>query len=219
MAKRRDGVRWGRLAIVLFTLAIINVPYALHEWDLHRAATSGTEVTATVVGLQPAGDDEDVSYRLPREVDPGQKLRIVRVHRDVALQAQQTKQLEMKVLDGHPSAVHVDGQVRSWAGLVLVVVADLIVGLMLLLSWRLGGRLRRPTLVAVAVEDVARGDEGSVLDKQDDGTYLINGEVAECGPSSVRLSLRDRDVEINLRDHINPVQIGQWAQVRAQLVG
>lgn len=219
MARQGSGVRWGRVVLVLFTLAIINLPYALHEWQLHRAATSGTEVTATVVGVQGAGDGTDVSFRLPRAVDPDQKVRTVKVHVDVAVRAQHTGRLEVKVLAGHPSSFHVDGQVRSWAGLVLVIVADLVVGAMLLLSWRLGGRIRRPTLVGVAVEDVVRCDEGSVLDKQEDGTYVINGEVAEAGPSSVRLTLRDRDVEINLRDHLNPVEIGQWARVRAQLVG
>lgn len=219
MGKRPDGVRWGRLAFVVFTLAIINVPFALHEWQLHRASTSGTEVTATVVGVQRVGDDADVSFRLPRAVDPDQKVRVVKVHRHVALKASQTKQLELKVLDGHPAAFHAQGQVRSWAGLVLVIVADLVVALMLVLSWRLGGRLRRPTLVGVAVEDVARGDEGSVLDKQEDGTYVIVGEVADSGPQSLRLTLRDRDVEINLRDHSSSVEVGQWARVRAQLVG
>lgn len=219
MARQRDGVRWGRLAIIVLTLAIINVPYAVHEWQVHRAATSGTTVTATVVGVGRAGEDADVSFRLPRSVDPDQKVRLVKVHEDAARQAARTRTLEVEVLDGNLSAYHVDGQVESKAGLVLVVVADLIVLIMLLLSWRLGGRLRRPTLVAVAVEDVAPGAEESVLDKQEDGTYVINGEVAEAGPSTLRLTLRDRDVEVNLRDHANPVGIGAWARVRAQLVG
>jgi hypothetical protein len=58
-----------------------------------------------------------------------------------------------------------------------------------------------------------------VLDKQEDGTYVIVGEVADSGPQSLRLTLRDRDVEINLRDHSSSVEVGQWARVRAQLVG
>jgi hypothetical protein len=91
--------------------------------------------------------------------------------------------------------------------------------LMILLSWRLGGRIRRPTLVGIAVEDVQDGEDGSILDKQPDGTYVINGEVASTGPSSLVLTLRDRDVEIHLRDHENPVAVGARARVRAQLVG
>jgi hypothetical protein len=90
---------------------------------------------------------------------------------------------------------------------------------MVLLSWRLGGRLRRPPLEAVAVADVENGDEGSLLDKQEDGTYLINGEVAETRSESLVLRLRDRDVTVHLRDHHNPLSVGDRAQVRALLVG
>jgi hypothetical protein len=143
----------------------------------------------------------------------------VRVERSVADKAARTGTIEVRVLDGNPDAFHVDGQVRGWGGLVLTLVADALVLLMILLAWRLGGRIRRPTLVGIAVEDVRDGDDGSLLDKQEDGTYLINGEVASTGPSSLVLTLRDRDVEIHLRDHENPVAVGERAQVRAQLVG
>lgn len=219
MGQRRDGVRWGRVILVVVVLAIINVPFALHEWQQHRAKTDGVPVTATVVGVTPSGDDAVVAFRLPKSVDEEQPVRTVKVNGDVGQQAAQTKQLEVRVLEGHPNSLHVDGQVRSWGGLIITVVADLLVVAMLLLSWRLGGRIRRPTLVGIAVEDVASGSQGSVLDKQEDGTYLINGEVAETGPASLVLTLRDRNVEINLRDHQNPIAVGEWARVRAQLVG
>lgn len=219
MSRGRDGIRWSRIILVTFVLVVINVPYALHEWQLHRVATSGEQVTATVVGVQPAGSVSDVAFRLPPSVDEEQKVHTVRVHNDVAQEAAQTKELEVRVLAGHPDVVHVDGQVRSWGGLILTLVADALVVAMLLLSWRLGGRLRRPMLVGVAVEDVQDGEEGSLLDKQDDGTYIINGEVSRAGPTSLVLSLRDREVEIHLRDHDNPIQVGRRARVRAQLVG
>jgi hypothetical protein len=212
-------VRWGRVILIAVVLAVINVPYALHVWQLHRAATDGVPVTATVVGVTSDGDDMDVAFRLPEDVDPEQKVRTVRVHRDVGLEAARTKELDMRVLEGHPDVFHVEGQVRSWAGLILTLVADGLVALMLILAWRLGGRLRRPTLVGVAVEDVQGGAEGSLLDKQDDGTYVINGEVTRTGPTSLVLTLRDREVEIHLRDHENPIAVGQRARVRAQLVG
>jgi hypothetical protein len=219
VAQRREGVQWGRRILIAFVLLVINVPYALHEWDLHRAATDGVRVTATVVGVDPAGDDAVVSFRLPQSVDDQQTLRRVKVNRTVGLDAQRTKQLEVRVLKGNPAVFHADGQVRSNAGLVLVLVADALVVGMLLLSWRLGGRIRRPTLDGVAHEDVRGGEEGSVLDKQDDGTYLVNGEVAQTGPSSLVLTLRDRDVEIHLRDHENPIAVGGRASVRVHMVG
>jgi hypothetical protein len=219
MRKGRDGVRWGRIILVGFALVVINVPYGLHEWALHRAATDGVPVTATVVGVTEAGSDANVAFRLPKSVDDEQKVRTVKVHGDVAARAERTRELDVRVLDGNPDAVHVDGQVRSWAGLFLILTADALVVLMLVLSWRLGGRLRRPTLVGVAVEDVQNGQEGSLLDKQDDGTYLINGEVTSTGPSSFVVTLRDREVQIHLRDHENPIAVGEQARVRAQLVG
>jgi hypothetical protein len=219
MSRRRDGIRWGRIILVVVALLVINVPYGLHEWQLHRVATSGEKVTATVVGVGQAGDDSDVAFRLPSSVDDQQTVRTAKVDRAVGLQAARTKQIQVRVLEGHPAVFHIDGQVRSNGALIAILVADALVALMLLLAWRLGGRIRRPTLVGVAVEDVRSGGEGSLLDKQDDGTYVINGEVARTGPSSVLLSLRDRDVEIHLRDHENPIAVGERAQVRAQLVG
>jgi hypothetical protein len=219
MGTGRDGIRWGRVVLVVLALVVINVPYGLYEWQQHRVRTSGTEVTATVVGADRTGDDVALAFRLPVSVDGEQKVRTVRVRRDVGLEAVRTRQVQVRVLDGEPDVYHVDGQVRSWSGLLLTSVADALVGLMILLSWRLGGRLRRPTLVGIAVEDVQSGEDGSLLDKQDDGTYLINGEVARTGPSSLVLTLRDRDVEIHLREHENPIAVGERACVRAQLVG
>jgi hypothetical protein len=219
MAQRRDGVRWGRAIVVVFVLLVINVPFAWHEYTLHRAETDGMRVTATVVDVSVTGDRAQVAFRLPAQADPERTLRTVEVDRSHGKEAARTKQLEVRVLKGHPSAFHVAGQVRSASPLVITLVADALVALMLALSWRLGGRIRRPTLIGVAVEDVRTGVEGSLLDKQDDGTYLINGEVAQAGPSSLVLSLRDRDVEIHLRDHDNPIAVGERATVRAQLVG
>ena len=94
-----------------------------------------------------------------------------------------------------------EGQKRGDASTIVTVVADLLVLLMILLAWRLGGRLRRPALVAVALGDVEDGEDGSLLDKQEDGTYLINGEIAEAGADSLVLTLRDRDVTVHLRGH------------------
>jgi hypothetical protein len=215
----RDGVRWGRAALVVFVLVVINVPYVLHESSLHRVATSGERVTATVVDVSRVGNDANVSVRLPARVDPKQPVRTAKVDGDDARVAERTGRIGARVLHGHPSVFHLDGQLRSNSALVITLVADALVAVMLLLSWRLGGRIRRPALIGVAVEDVSSGEEGSLLDKQDDGTYLINGEVTGTGPSSLVLALGDRDVEIHLRDHQNPIAVGERARVRAQLVG
>jgi len=219
MRKERDGIRWSRTLLVVAVLLIINVPYVLYQLRLHQVATNGQQVTATVVGVGQPGDVVDVAFKLPASVDDKQTVRTVRVDGAVAEQARRTHELAVRVQEGNPGLYHVDGQVRSWGGLILVVVADALVVVMLLIAGRCGGRLRRPKLVGIAVEDVRNGEAGSLLDKQDDGTYLINGEVVSTGPSSLVLNLRDRDVEIHLRDHENPIEVGQRARVRAQLVG
>jgi hypothetical protein len=90
---------------------------------------------------------------------------------------------------------------------------------MIVLMWRLGGRIRRPALVAVALGDVEGGEEGSLLDKQADGTYVINGEVTEALGDSLVLALRERDVTVHLRGHVNPIDVGERAKVHAHLVG
>ncbi|MBO0845939.1 MAG: hypothetical protein J2P22_11030 [Nocardioides sp.] len=218
MGERR-GWNWRRVLLVVVVLVVVNLPYLLHVWQVHRAQTSGVQVTATVVGITPSGDNAVVAFRLPKSVDPAQELRTVEVDGSVGAQAARTRELEVSVLSGNPGVFHVDGQVRSWSGLIVTLVADLLIITVLLLLWRLGGRIRRPALEAVAIGDVETGAEGSVLDKQDDGTYVINGEVAEAGEHSLVLRLRDRDVTIHLHDHRNPLSVGDRAQVRAQLVG
>jgi hypothetical protein len=219
MSKGRDGVRWSRVVLVLLALLVINVPYGLYEWQQHRVRTDGDRVTATVLAVHDRGDQADLTFRFPAGLHDDQDARSVRVDRAVADQAERSGQIEVRVLDQNPDVYHVDGQVHGWGGLILTAVADALVLLMVLLSWRLGGRIRRPTLVGIAVEDVRDGEDGSLLDKQVDGTYVINGEVASTGPSSLVLTLRDRDVEIHLRDHENTVAVGEQARVRAQLVG
>jgi hypothetical protein len=213
------GKTWRRVLLVVVALVVVNVPYLLHVWQVHRAQSEGVHVTATVTGVGISGDDAIVAFRLPKSVDSAQDLRTVKVDRETGAAAASTQRLDVQVLSGNPDVFYVDGQVTSRAGLFLTVGADLLILVLILFSWRLGGRLRRPPLEAVAVADVENGEEGSLLDKQDDGSYLINGEVAEAGEASLVLRLRDRDVTVHLREHHNPLSVGDRAQVRALLVG
>ena len=217
--KGRGGWGKGRILLVVVALLVINVPWLTHEWQLHRAATDGTRVEATVVGLSRDGDKAVVSFRLPTSVDPSHQARTAVIDLTTAEAAAQTRQIGVRVLDGHPSIYRVDGQVRSWGAAAITLTADLLVLLLIALSFRLGGRIRRPGLVAMALDDVRAGEEGSLLDKQEDGTYLINGEVSEVDASSLVLSLRDRNVTVRLEGHTNPVAVGGRARVRASLVG
>jgi hypothetical protein len=217
--KGRRGWGWRRILLVVIALGVVNVPFLLHLYQVHRAQTEGVHVTATVTSVAISGDDAVIAFKLPASVDSQQELRSVKVDRATGAAAARTQQLDVQVLSGHPAVFHVDGQVPSYGSLLITVAADLLIVAMLLLSWRLGGRLRRPALEAVAVGDVEDGEEGSLLDKQDDGTYVINGEVAEARAELLVLRLRDRDVTVHLREHHNPLFVGDRAQVRAHLVG
>ncbi len=216
---KAPGRRARRILIVVLALVVINVPYAVHQWQLHRVGTDGIQVTATVVSSGVAGDDVVLGFRLPASVDPGQEVRTARVDAAAGQAAERAGEVDVRVLEGHPALYELEGQQRGHAATVFTLGADLVVLMLILLSWRLGGRLRRPALVAVALGDVEDGEEGSLLDKQDDGTYLINGEVSEVGADSLVLTLRDRDVTVHLRGHANPVDVGERAQVHAHLVG
>lgn len=212
-------MRWRRILLIAFALALINIPYASHVWQLHRAATDGIQVTATVVGVTTSGGTSLVDFRLPTSVDSQQSVREVKVDEATGAEAGRTHQLDVRILSGHPSVFHVDGQIRSWGGAWVTGSADVLILLMIVLSWRLGGRLRRPALEAVALADVESGEPGSLLDKQSDGTYLINGEITEAGPETLVVTLRDRAVTVHLRGYTNPVAVGESARVRAHLVG
>ena len=58
---------------MVIALVVINVPYVVHQCQLHRVGSDGIQVTATVVSAQQAGDDVVLALRLPASVDPDQK--------------------------------------------------------------------------------------------------------------------------------------------------
>jgi hypothetical protein len=205
--------------LVVAVLLLVNVPYALHQWQLHRVGSDGIHVTATVVSTDHVGDDVLLAFRLPASADPDQVVRTARVDETAGAAAERSGEVDVRVLEGHPAVYQLEGQQRGHGATILTLGADLLILLIVLLAWRLGGRLRRPSLVAVALGDVEDGEEGSLLDKQDDGTYLINGEIAEAGPESMLLTLRDRDVTVHLQGYANPLDVGKRARVHAHLVG
>lgn len=211
------GIR--SLVLVVVALLVINVPFAVHQWQLHRVGSGGLQVSATVVSVEHAGRDALVAFRLPSSVDPGGKVRTARVDSAAGAAAARTGEVEVRVLEGHPAVYSLDGQIRGRGPLYLTLGADLMILVLVLLRWRLGGRMRRPSLVAVALGDVEDGEDGSLLDRQADGSYLINGELARADDGSLLLVLRDRDVTVHLQGHRNPVSVGDRAKVHAQLVG
>ena len=216
---RTPGRRARKILVVVIALVVINLPYAVYQYRLHSIASDGVQVTATVVSASQAGDDVVLGLKFPASVDPDQPVRTARVSASAGAAATRAGEVDVRVLAGHPAVFDLDGQKRGHGSTIITLGADVLVLLLILLMWRLGGRIRRPALVAVALGDVEGGEEGSLLDKQVDGTYVINGEVTEAVGDSLVLALRERDVTVHLRGHANPIDVGAQAKVHAHLVG
>ncbi len=164
---RAPGPRARKILVVVIALLVINLPYVVYQYRIHRVSSDGVQVTATVVSAQQAGDDVVLALRFPASIDPDQRVRSVRVDATAGAAAVQAGEVDVRVLEGHPAVFDLEGQKRSHGSTIVTLGADVLVLVMILLMWRLGGRIRRPALVAVALGDVEDGEEGSLLDKQD----------------------------------------------------
>jgi hypothetical protein len=213
-------MRWRRLLLIVVGLLVINLPWVLNQWQQHRVATSGVVVTGTVVSERPSGGGNGwVDFTFPASIDPSGKVRTAEVDPATYAEAGNTKQVTVRVLSDRPTAYKVQGQRPSHLGTIVTLIGDALVGFLLLLSMRFGGRLRRPALIARAVGDVEGCPPGSALDKQPDGTHVIRGEVKELRGDTVVIDLGDRDVTVHLDGYANPIGEQQPAQVHARLVG
>lgn len=206
--------------LIVVGLVVINLPWVVNQWQQHRVSTSGVEVVGTVTSTRPSsGGNGWVDFTFPSQIDARGKVRTAEVDPATYQAARTTQQVTVRVLADSPSTFHVVGQRPSHLGTVVTVIGDLMVGFLVLLAYRFGGRVRRPPLVARALGDVEGCPPGAALDKQPDGTHVIRGEIKERRVDSILLDLGDRDVTVHLDGHTNPVDDQQPAQVHARLVG
>ena len=218
--RRRRLKVWLLLALVLL---VVNLPVVHSAWLRSQVERDGVDVTAEVIDEREVGDDHFLAFRLPDQV-AGQTLSdddrswTAQVDGSTYDEATRRRTVEVRVLPDRPAAYEVEGQVRSRAGLVVALGVDVLVGLMALLLWRFGSRLR-PRLVLRATGDVERCAPGSLLERDEDDEYLVRGEVAEIDGDEVVLDLGDRQVLVHLDGHRNPVGYQQSAQVRGRMVG
>lgn len=205
-----------RSAFVLLLLAVVvNLPLVHSTWTGAKVERSGEDVTAAVVDHQAP---DWLSFRFAEEVDPDQRTWSVEVDDATYDAAVTTGRLEVRVLDGDPSAHRVDGAVESRVPLVVTAVADAVLLLLVLLVWRFGGRLRS-SLRAIALADVERCKPEILLERLQAEDYLVRGEVLEVGPDRVVIDLGNRTIEVLLDGHRNPVGHQQSAEVRARMIG
>ncbi|MBB6627899.1 hypothetical protein H5V45_11275 [Nocardioides sp. KIGAM211] len=218
--KRRPRIK--PLLLVLLMVVMINLPLVHSSWVNWRVERSGIDVTATVTGggSVPAAEQPEylVSFRFDKDIDPQQTEWNAEVDEATAQRAVDSKEIRVRVLRGQPAAYTAEGEVTHRFGLVATLLADLALLLVLLLFWRFRGTLRAP-LVAVAIGDVTRCAPESLLERVEGDLYLIRGEVSVIEDGRITLDLGDRQVQVQLDGHANPVGYQQPAEVRGRLIG
>lgn len=213
-----DPRRRSRLLMLLMLLVLINLPVAHSTWQRWRVETSGVDTVAEVVRTEQMGDGFWLSFRYPESVDPDRSQWPAEVDRETWEAARETGEIAVRHLPGRPTAYQVEGQERHWAGVITTVIADLVVLLILLMVWRLGGRRRPLPMRMAAIGDVERCPPGALLEQVEGDLYLVRGEVTSLEDDELWLEVDGQDVIVILDGHHNPVGYQQPAQVRARLL-
>ena len=218
----RSWPRVRSVLLVVLLVVMINLPLvrgAVTDWRLDR---SGVDVRARVVAEAVTSPRDDpayfLQYRFDRRTDPDQRDWTSRVDRATYERGLAEREIEVRVLPGHPAAHRAAGEVSSHLGLVLTVVADLLLLGVVLLVRRFRARLR-PQLRGVAMDDVQPGDGGALLERVEGDLYLVRGRVAAIEGDELVLDLTERTVRVHLDGHHSPVATDASAEVRVRLVG
>ncbi len=204
--------RAGRAATVLLLAALVNLPLVHGAWLGHRLDEDGVDGDATVVEVQ----GELVVLRMPAEVDPGESEFPVRLDDDAAADVEEGDRVRVRLLPDDPGTFEAAGQAGQGFIYLLIGFADLVLLGFLLLVLSHAGREPRP-LRLVATSDVERARPGALLEEQDDGSFVVVGEIAAIHDDGIELAVGDRSVRVDLAGHRNPVGYQQPARVRGRL--
>lgn len=211
--------RAANLVLLVVVAAVVNLPLVHGAWTDRQVRQDGVEVTATVVDQDVLRPGDDPTYvvvvALPRDVDPAQvRYRLV-VDQETYEEADRTGSLEAQVLPDRPGAFRVEGQQTGRLALWITLFADLVILVVGLLLWRVGGRQGRARLRLVAVADVERARPGGLIERDGD-LWVVSGEVVAIEAGSVVLDVDGDRVEVDLAGHANPVRHQQPARVRGR---
>jgi hypothetical protein len=217
-----DARRRKKILLLIVVVAFINLPIVHATWIDWRVARSGVDVTAVVTDHEVLDADGEprhwIGFRFPEDVDPDGTQWTAEVEESTYDAAVATEQVEVRVLEGRPSAYEVEGQVRHWAGLITTLVADAVLLAVVLLARRFRRRAVPLPMRMSAVGDLEPSPPGAVLEQLDGTLYLVRGEVAERDDDEVVLEVGAQEVVVILDGHHNPVAPRESAQVRARLV-
>ena len=161
-----------------------------------------------------------LAFEYDKSVDPKQQTWVAQVDRASYERATSTRQVEVRMLPGHPSAYRVDGQVHGKVGLLITLLADLALLGFVLLGRRYGGKRHKTAVRRVAaIEDVTRGPMEPGVEQIEGDLYLVRGEILKQDEHEVWIDAGQDVVIVILDGHANPVGYQQAAQVRGRLVG
>jgi hypothetical protein len=211
----RQRVPSGKGAVLLIALGavVINLPLAHSSYYDWRLGRDGVETSATVVETHGSedGDDHFVRFRLDRELDPAQDEWVAEVDQAAYERAEAAEVIDVRVLPDRPGTYEVDGQQQSALPWVITLVGDLMLLGVVLLYWRARPADTRLRLVATA--DVERCRPGPLLERRDDGSYVVCGDVIAIEDDAIVLDAGEHAVRVELDGHANPVGYQQPARV------
>lgn len=206
--------------LVTCLVLLINLPIVHSTWTQWRVSSAGTDVTLPLADHGVLSPEDDPHFMLgfhyPEVIDPDQTLWTAEVSQDAYDAAVDSGSVEVRVLEDNPAAYQVEGEVRSWFGLLTTLAADAVLLLVGLLLWRFGRRSRPAPLRLAAIADLQRCPPGGVIEQVEGSLYLVRGEVVEMDEHEVVLDAGQREVIVVLDGHTNPVGYQQPAQVRGR---
>jgi hypothetical protein len=203
--------------LVAFAAVVINLPLAHSTYYSWRLDRDGVRTEATVVDTQrvpPEGDDATytVEFRFDRAIDPEQREWFATVDEDTYDEASADRLISVRVLPDRPATYEADGQRQSSLPWVITILGDLTLLGVALLYWR-----NRPAtdldLRLVATADVERCKPKPRLERLEDGSYVVCGDVIAIEDDAIVLEVGEHTVHVDLDGHANPVGYQQPARV------
>ncbi len=216
MVRRLTGRRVVPFVIAL-GVVVINLPMAHMSYYGWRLDRDGVRTEASVVETRrvpPEGNDATyvVGFRFDRHVDPQQEVWFARVDEETYDAARDEERIGVRLLPGRPGTHEADGQQKSALPLIITIVGDVMLLGMALLYWR-----ARPApalrLRLVATADVERCKPKPSIERLDDGSYVVCGEVSGIGDDAIVLDVGEHTVRVELDGYANPVGYQQPARV------
>jgi len=204
--------------VVAFTAYKNNFPMVHSTYLRWQIERSGVDVIAQVTDSRQVGDEYFVVFTIPGDEQRDElEDAVAEVDEATFDDAQDTLELEVRVLPDDSGAFTVEGQVTSRVGLVITLLADLFLVTMIVLMTRFRA-VMRVELVLRATGDLERCPPGTGLERISGLRYIVTGDVVEIEDDEIVLDLGDRKVRVLLDGYANPAGYQQSARAVGYMV-